>query len=431
MNIHKLNEKKRRVKDKLIVGIDLAKRDNYAALMLPDGVVVGKPFKFGNTAGAFEKLWNRVSKLRDEYELDGILFSMEATGCYWEPLVRFFRGYPVETVFVQAKIVKKSREMMDLSPTKNDPKDAYVIAQITSEGKFLKVRMNDGVWAELRSLGLMRGDLKKAWVTWGNRIRSIIEKYWPERERALKDCLKPTSRAILEKCPFPDDVLRLGIEGLIEVIREGSNKTRGLKLAQALYDEALKSIGVKEGQKAAKFELLHALDIFCLLSKKIEEVEEKLTDCLKETSYYEPLVSIPGLSAVGAALLLAETGDPSQYKSAKEWVKLAGLNLIENQSGKLKREGKRISKVGRPVLRHVLYYLSIPLRTHNPEFRVHYLELRRRGKISMKAVVASMHKLLRLTFALCRNGTLYELPQEASERAQELKAEWASKKAAA
>lgn len=431
MNINKLNEKKRRVKDKLIVGIDLAKRDNYAVLMLPDGVVLGKPFRFGNTAGAFEKLWNRISKVRDEHQLTGILLSMEATGCYWEPLARFFRDYPAEAVFVQAKIVKKSREMMDLSRTKNDPKDAYIIAQITSEGKFLKVRMNDGVWAELRSLGLMRGDLKKAWATWGNRIRSIIEKYWPEREKALKDCLKPTSRAVLQSCPFPEDVLRLGIEGLTKVVREGSNKTRGRKMAEALYDEAVNSVGVKEGQAAAKFELSHALEIFCLLSEKIKQVEEKLVDCLRRTSYYEPLVSVPGLSAVGAALLLAETGDPSQYKSAKEWVKLAGLNLIENQSGKLKREGKRISRAGRPVLRHVLYYLSIPLRTHNPEFRVHYLELRRRGKVSMKAVVASMHKLLRLTFALCRSGSTYILPKGASERAAELKAEWATKKAAA
>jgi transposase len=430
MNIHKLNEKKRRVKDKLIVGIDLAKRDNYAVLMLPDGVVIGKPFKFGNTAGAFEKLWSRISKFRDEHNLGGILLSMEATGCYWEPLARFFRGYPVEAVFVQAKIVKKSREMMDLSRTKNDPKDAYVIAQITSEGKFSKIRMNDGVWAELRSLGLMRGDLKKAWVTWGNRIRSIVEKYWPERERALKDCLKPTSRAVLEACPFPEDVLELGVERLTKVVRQGSNKTRGPRMAQALYEEARYSVGVREGQDAAKFELHHALEIFRLLSKKIEEVEEKLTDCLKRTSYHEPLVSVPGLSAVGAALLLAETGDPGQYKSAKEWVKLAGLNLIENQSGKLKREGKRISRVGRPVLRHVLYYISIPLRTHNPEFRVHYLELRRRGKHTMKAVVASMHKLLRLAFALCRTGETYKLPQGASERAAELRAEWATRNAA-
>jgi hypothetical protein len=43
---------------------------------------------------------------------------------YWEPLARFFRGYLVEAVFVHAKIVKSIREMMDLSRTKNDPKDS-------------------------------------------------------------------------------------------------------------------------------------------------------------------------------------------------------------------------------------------------------------------------------------------------------------------
>ena len=72
-------------------------------------------------------------------------------------------------------------------------------------------------------------------------------------------------------------------------------------------------------------------------------------------------MSIPGLSAVGAALLLGEVGDPARYKNAKEWVKLAGLNLVENQSGKQKREGKRISRIGRPVLPTAQRRLSSPL----------------------------------------------------------------------
>jgi transposase len=183
------------------------------------------------------------------------------------------------------------------------------------------------------------------------------------------------------------------------------------------------------GQDAAKWELMHALELFQLFACKLEEVDEKLTELLQETGYHDSLVSIPGLSAVGAALLLGEVGDPSRYRSSKEWVKLAGLNLIENQSGRLKREGKRISRVGRPVLRHILYFLSIPLRTHNPEFRVHYLQLRKRGKPAMKATVASMHKILRLTFSLCKSGQCYQQPSGSAERLEELKEEWAQIKA--
>lgn len=40
--------------------------------------------------------------------------------------------------------------------------------------------------------------------------------------------------------------------------------------------------------------------------------------------YAELAATVPGLSAVGAAAILGETGDPSRYGSARTWVKHAG-----------------------------------------------------------------------------------------------------------
>ena len=59
------------------------------------------------------------------------------------------------------------------------------------------------------------------------------------------------------------------------------------------------------------------------------------------------VTSIDGLSAVGAAVILAETGDLSRFASAAAVVKHAGLNPAENTSATLPGQ-TRISRRGRP-----------------------------------------------------------------------------------
>ena len=54
---------------------------------------------------------------------------------------------------------------------------------------------------------------------------------------------------------------------------------------------------------------------------------------LDELGLTQRVTSIPGLSAVGAAAILAETGDPCRFDSPRALVKHAGLCPRENTSG--------------------------------------------------------------------------------------------------
>ena len=75
-----------------------------------------------------------------------------------------------------------------------------------------------------------------------------------------------------------------------------------------------------------------------------------MTAVLDELGLTELVTSIDGLSAVGAAVILAETGDLTRFASARSVVKHAGLNPSEHTSATL--AGKtRISHRGRPGLR--------------------------------------------------------------------------------
>ncbi|SFJ54697.1 Transposase [Paenibacillus sp. UNC496MF] len=46
--------------------------------------------------------------------------------------------------------VKKSKELDDNSPTKNDIKDAKVIAQLVKDGRYAVPSLPQGIYAELR-----------------------------------------------------------------------------------------------------------------------------------------------------------------------------------------------------------------------------------------------------------------------------------------
>jgi transposase len=58
-----------------------------------------------------------------------------------------------------------------------------------------------------------------------------------------------------------------------------------------------------------------------------------MVQVLDELGLTELATSIPGVSAVGAAAILAETGDPTRFDSPRALVKHAGLCPRDNNSG--------------------------------------------------------------------------------------------------
>jgi hypothetical protein len=83
------------------------------------------------------------------------------------------------------------------------------------------------------------------------------------------------------------------------------------------------------------------------------------------------LGDIPGLTAVGAAAILAETGDPRRYDSSSSLVKHAGLAPSENASGAFEGQA-HISRRGRPGLRLTAWRAVWPMLQHNPVMAARY-----------------------------------------------------------
>jgi transposase len=111
------------------------------------------------------------------------------------------------------------------------------------------------------------------------------------------------------------------------------------------------------------------------------------------------------VSVVGAAAILAETGDPARFDTAKAAVKHAGLCPRDNASGAF--AGKTsISGRGRPLLRLAAWRAVWGALPHNPAFaaRSTYLTSRQGNRPSDgQARTAVAAALLRQLWVVCVN----------------------------
>lgn len=113
------------------------------------------------------------------------------------------------------------------------------------------------------------------------------------------------------------------------------------------------------------------------------------------------LLSIPGISTVTAAALMAqmpELGALDQRAAAS----LAGLAPMTRQSGQWR--GRAFIQGGRALVREALYMPALVALRFNPDLKAVYDRLRAAGKPAKLAITAVMRKLLILANALLRDN---------------------------
>ena len=104
---------------------------------------------------------------------------------------------------------------------------------------------------------------------------------------------------------------------------------------------------------------------------------------LDELQLTELATSIPGLSAVGAAAILAETGDPRRFATGRALVKHAGLAPREKLSGTFVGRTK-LTGQGRPGLRLAAWRAVWGTQRSNTVYaaRYKYLTTRQTNKLT-------------------------------------------------
>lgn len=406
------NEKLKQITpETLIVGIDIAKEKHVARAVDDRGYEFGKKVVFDNNIDGFERLMAWANEKGIEHGKTHIILGCEPTGHYWFNLAHWAKDNKNEFVMVNPMHVKKAKEFDDNSPSKNDTKDAHVVAQMIKDGRYAVPSLPEGVYAELREGMKIRDQLSLDLQTTQGRIDNWLDRYFPEFRTVFKIWNGKAAFYTLEHFPLPEEIAAMTVEEILEHWQMAVQRAVGKKKAEALQKAAQRSVGLREGTRMAKRELARLLKQYQQLQADMGETDEEINDLVITIPGANEMIAIKGMSMVTVASLFAEAGDiANSYDDPQQIQNLAGLTLKLHQSGQFKGETK-ITKRGRKGLRKTLYLAARSLVLHNPAFRAlheHYKTRQHRPLKAKESLIVLCRKLIRVCFVMAKKQCAFD-----------------------
>ena len=400
----------------LIIGVDPHKK-RHAAVAITQDFTTRDKFKFDNTREGLETVLRRARTEMVKADCRGVMFAIETGGHYWRNIAYFLDGQGIPFRFINQYTLKRRREGKDINRRKNDYRDSEVAAQLLCTGEFVESTIPQGAYAELRAAHNAYRRLVKERTRITNLIKGLLDGIFPEFTHVFKDPCGLTALSVLSTGAIPGAIAAMTEEEFmvaIEVQHHGRRLMR--RKLVALRNAAMTSIGIVAGSKSVSYEITFLVEKIELIREQTQTIEKTLVRLVDETGEGKYLLSIRGLNYIAVAGLLAELGCFKSYPSAKQMIKMAGSNPTESESAGKRGTHTPMSKQGRPVLRYCAWTSVIPMLRFNADFRAWAKQRRERpvhaNPLGGREVVgAALNRLLRLSFALVKNQTLYRSPQ--------------------
>ena len=408
---YKQNEKILQVTEKtLVIGIDIAKEVHYARAFNFRRIELDKVISFTNNQQGFEYFKSWADELLKKNGFDNIMIGFEPTGHYWYNLAEYCRDCKMKYVMVNPFHVKISKEMDDNSQTKNDRKDPKTIAKLVIDGRFFETYVATGIYAELRNVVKMYEHVVGCKSVVENKIIQWLDYYFPEFSTVFGSWECKSAMITLKEFPLPSMIVEHGEEKILETWKKEIKQGVGKKRAQKLFEIASKSVGCTEGLKMGQKQLEYLLKEYEMYLEQLEEIKVEMETLLIQVPHAKKILEVKGIGIVTATGIIAEIGDISRFEDARQVQKYAGLNLIENSSGKHKGQ-TTISKRGRKRLRGFLFKVILPLVGKNQEFKkLHeYYTTRKENPLKKKqSLIVLCCKLIRIIYAMLTKGISYD-----------------------
>ena len=386
----------------LIVGVDIAKHNHVARAQDFRGLELGKTCFFENTKAGFHSFLDWINQLVKVCKLNKVIVGMEPTGHYWLNLAHLLKENNIKFVSVNPLHVKRSKELDDNSPTKNDVKDAKVIAQLVKDGRYAEPTIPQGIYAELRVAKKLRDLLNVDLQVVQGQVHNWLDRYFPEFLTVFKSWEGKAAIHFLKLEALPHELVNYTDEELLLSLRQVVKRSIGLKKIRALKEAANRSIGIRQGAAMAKLELRALLEKYDFIQVKFEELDHQLDQLLDHIPGVTQMLEVSGIGRDTVAGFFAEVGDLRDYQHPRQIVKLAGLSLKENTSGKHKGQTK-ITKRGRKKLRALLFRAAMILVAKNKAFKalhIYYTTRSHNPLKKMQSLIALCNKLIRILFSI-------------------------------
>ena len=390
----------------LVVGIDVAKDKHHAFFGTATGKTLLRRLVFDNNIAGFERLLDQVRALKVQQGLRKVVFGLEPTANYHKPLGEHLIQCGHQVVLVSGVAVKHNRSLLDGRWDKHDDKDAANVADLISQGKCLFYEYAETVLRDLRNLLSLKRRFKR--LEHGNRVRirnHLVAKYFPELDRYYERSEK-VSLAIVRWCLDPSVIAGLEYGKFVQMVAPGRERLYQGNRLPVIWKLAVDSVGCEVGP-AVGFEAKVMVEGLRQIRESLKAIDAKIQEICSQFPEYEFLLSIPGFGPDISSKVLGAIGDPFRFQSGKQVLKLAGLDLSAERTGKTSEAAiPVISKQGKADLRYALYQAALIASVKNRHFMVYYTnQLRGRERepgIKTKMRVKLAAKLLIIAWTLMK-----------------------------
>ena len=327
-----------------IVGIDLADAKQMVVVTDHDSKVLARR-TFRCRAWDLGAALDWAAERAAAKGFAGVTVACEPTGHRWRVLGQLAADRSMPFVCVQPMVTSWARRAEDLTIDKTDEKDAVLIARLTAQLRCYVPEPVDETWARLRHLGARREQLiteivesgpadagsARMRLAGGVGLRAAAVPLEHVDRRAERDRRPRRRRSGPHPTPRPSPVRARGATpdhqaGWAETLPAHRRR----KLFAALTDPA----GVTAHRAGAMERVQLLLEDWQHAHRRLgrhRDPDDHRARRARTDRVWSP--RSPASRAVGAAAILAETGDPRRFATARALVKHAGLAPREKLSG--------------------------------------------------------------------------------------------------
>ena len=371
---------------------------------------ITKPKKIEHNLEGFKELLNLKEKIKKQYNEDCVVI-FESTGIYHKPLQTYLDEHDFKYTIISPLLSAKVRKS-DIRGTKTDAKDCASIAKVFYLKELRIYTKIDEIYADLKEKSRYYDFLVDEMKRWKIEFRRLLDIIYPGFDRVYDDLYGDFIQTFLLEYSHPEMIRKRRLDTIAKFLEKHTCHKEAYCIRQAQiikeYAENCASGCSSKSYLVNQFDtVIHNLNAQI---KHLQIVLEEIIELAKTLPNYDSIASIPGIGENLAARILAEIGDISRFNNASQLVAYAGIDPQIYQSGQISGLHLKISKKGNKKLRCLLYLaVTCMIKTSRNTVIVDFYKKKKAdGLASKSALVASMNKLIRIIYSLCKNGCLFE-----------------------
>ena len=391
----------------IYVGIDIAKDKHDCFAMNSNGEILIENFTFQNNSCGFDLFFNSISQFNES--LDNIKVGLEATGHYSNNILNFLTSKGFNVFVINPLQTNLYRKGQSLRKTKTDKLDSRFIATMLITDNLKPYSDSSYHISELKSLVRHRFRLVEERSRFKISLSRLVTIIFPELEKIVWNISQNSVLYLLSELPSSENIAKCNLKHLTAILEKYSKGKYSRNKAVEIRELAKTSIGTNSG--SLSFELKQIIQTILFLQSQIDEIDKALKKLIDELD--SPIMSIPGISYVTAAFILAEIGDINDFESPAKLQAFAGLDPSTYQSGKFTATHATMVKRGSKYLRWALLTATRLVCMRDKSFNNYKSKKIAEGKHYFVALSHTSKKLIRVIYYLLKTNKSYQLQKVA------------------